>query len=120
MDRWPGRSEDHEDQAARPSAALRDGRHPPGVGPDDWNGATLRRLREAAGLTTTEVGAAVGVHARTVTLWEGRPRSPASPPRASFLPRLRDLLGVPTVDAFFGPDALFAPAVGHAGHGRTA
>src|SRR5207237_1193435 len=56
LDRGPGRSEDHEDQAARAPLALLDGRHPPRVvGPDDWNGATLRRLREAAGLTTTEV-----------------------------------------------------------------
>ncbi|MCE9637706.1 MAG: helix-turn-helix domain-containing protein [Planctomycetes bacterium] len=104
MDRGPRRSEDHEDQAARPSAALLDGRHPPRLAPDDWNGGKLRRLREGLGLTTTDVGAALGVNSASVARWEGRPGSPAHPPRVSYLPRLRDVLGVASVDEFFGPD----------------
>ena len=61
-------------------------------------------MRERRALTTTEVGAAVGVHAATVARWEGRPASRAHAPRASVLPRLRDLYGAGTVDVFFGPD----------------
>jgi transcriptional regulator with XRE-family HTH domain len=65
----------------------------------------VRRLREAAGLTTTQVGAALGVHAYSVMRWEGRVALRSHAPRASLLPRLRDLLGAASVDDFFGPDA---------------
>jgi len=59
----------------------------------------LRKMREAAGLTVTEVSKTMNVNLSTVMHWEAGDAMP----RAAKLPKLADLFGC-TIDELFDRD----------------
>lgn len=63
----------------------------------------ITELREAAGLTKTELSQAMGVDLAAVHRWE----TGTAMPRAEKLPKLADLLGC-SIDALYGrsPDSI--------------
>jgi len=60
-------------------------------------GRHLTELREAAGLTQTQLAGKLGVQQSNITFWERWDK----PPRGEVLPKLADALGV-SVDALLG------------------
>ncbi len=65
----------------------------------------IRKFREAAGFTMTELAVRMGVSVATVSRWESGEDSPAAPR----LPLLADTLGC-TIDQLYGRDS--PPAAG--------
>ncbi|WP_333764966.1 helix-turn-helix transcriptional regulator, partial [Streptomyces sp. IBSBF 2390] len=64
--------------------------------------AERRRLREAAGLTQTQVAAALGTRRETVASWESGRNEPRPPQRAAYarlLEKLADRFPSPTPEA---------------------
>jgi len=69
------------------------------------NAVKIRKFREAAGLTMTELAGKLGVNVSTVYRWETGEDTPSSPR----LPLLADTLGC-TIDQLYGRDS--PPAAG--------
>ncbi len=79
--------------------------YPPGMSrrttkPRPEQGARLLALRQAAGLSQTEVAKAIGVPQSNVAYWELSDK----PPRSDVIPALAKLLGV-KVEALLSPSA---------------
>lgn len=62
-------------------------------------GATLQKLREAAGLSQAELASRAGLKVDSIQNWEQE----RTRPRLEFLPRIAQVLGV-SLDALIAPD----------------
>ena len=60
-----------------------------------WNGAALRELREALGLTQTQLAERVGVKRDAIARWEAMGRKSSRVPRRSHVLALAAALEVP-------------------------
>ena len=83
--------------------------------PDPKQGARLRALREAAGLSQRDLAGQLGIHHSNIGYWE---RS-GQPPRSDLLPAMARVLGV-NVDRLLGGVVRRPAADAPSGRARTA